>query len=155
MNARELGIHVHSEALDFLDEQGFRTNRERRKLHGVDALLDYVREYTEKRASLPYDIDGLVFKVDDMDAYDALGYTAKEPRWATAYKFPPEEVVTRLRDIFVTIGRTGRVTPNAVLEPVRVAGSIVQRATLNNAPQGEKGRHREGMEDAGGMPGVP
>ncbi len=132
VNARELGIHVHSEALDFLDGQGFRTNHERRKLRGVDALLDYVREYTEKRASLPYDIDGLVFKVDDMDAYDALGYTAKEPRWATAYKFPPEEVVTRLRDIFVTIGRTGRVTPNAVLEPVRVAGSIVQRATLNN-----------------------
>ena len=132
VNARELGIHVHSEALDFLDAQGFRTNRERRKLHGVEALLDYVREYTEKRSSLPYDIDGLVFKVDDMDAYDALGYTAKEPRWATAYKFPPEEVVTRLRDIFVTIGRTGRVTPNAVLEPVRVAGSIVQRATLNN-----------------------
>lgn len=132
VNARELGIHVHSEALDFLDEQGFRTNRERRKLRGVEALLDYVREYTEKRSSLPYDIDGLVFKVDDMDAYDALGYTAKEPRWATAYKFPPEEVVTRLRDIFVTIGRTGRVTPNAVLEPVRVAGSIVQRATLNN-----------------------
>lgn len=132
VNARELGIHVHSDALDFLDEQGFRTNRERRKLRGVEALLDYVREYTEKRASLPYDIDGLVFKVDDMDAYDALGYTAKEPRWATAYKFPPEEVVTRLRDIFVTIGRTGRVTPNAVLEPVRVAGSIVQRATLNN-----------------------
>lgn len=132
VNARELGIHVHSEALDFLDGQGFRTNRERRKLHGVEALLDYVREYTEKRSSLPYDIDGLVFKVDDMDAYDALGYTAKEPRWATAYKFPPEEVVTRLRDIFVTIGRTGRVTPNAVLEPVRVAGSIVQRATLNN-----------------------
>ena len=132
VNARELGIHVHSEALDFLDAQGFRTNRERRKLRGVEALLDYVREYTEKRSSLPYDIDGLVFKVDDMDAYDALGYTAKEPRWATAYKFPPEEVVTRLRDIFVTIGRTGRVTPNAVLEPVRVAGSIVQRATLNN-----------------------
>ncbi len=132
VNARELGIHVHSEALDFLDEQGFRINRERRKLRGVEALLDYVREYTEKRSSLPYDIDGLVFKVDDMDAYDALGYTAKEPRWATAYKFPPEEVVTRLRDIFVTIGRTGRVTPNAVLEPVRVAGSIVQRATLNN-----------------------
>lgn len=132
VNARELGIHVHSDALDFLDAQGFRTNRERRKLRGVEALLDYVREYTEKRSSLPYDIDGLVFKVDDMDAYDALGYTAKEPRWATAYKFPPEEVVTRLRDIFVTIGRTGRVTPNAVLEPVRVAGSIVQRATLNN-----------------------
>lgn len=132
VNARELGIHVHSEALDYLDKLGFKTNKERRKLHGVEELLSYVEEYTKKRPSLPYDIDGLVFKVDNMDAYDQLGYTAKEPRWATAYKFPPEEVSTKLLDIFITIGRTGRVTPNAVLEPVRVAGSLVQRATLNN-----------------------
>ena len=132
VNARELGIHVHSKALDFLDSLGFKTNKERRKLHGVNELLAYIEEYTAKRESLPYDIDGLVFKVDDMDEYDTLGYTAKEPRWATAYKFPPEEVTTKLLDIFITIGRTGKVTPNAVLEPVRVAGSLVQRATLNN-----------------------
>lgn len=132
VNAREIGHDVHSECLDWLDEQGFRTNKERRKLHGVEELLAYIDEYSKKRDSLGYDIDGLVFKVDDIDAYDILGYTAKTPRWATAYKFPPKEVSTKLLDIFLSVGRTGRITPNAVLEPVRVAGSLVQRATLNN-----------------------
>lgn len=132
VNARELGIHSHLEALNWLDEQGFQTNHERRALHGVEDIIAYMRDYAEKRPSLPYDIDGLVIKVDDLDAYDRLGYTAKEPRWAIAYKFPPEEVTTRLLGIEITIGRTGRVTPNAILEPVRVAGSLVQRATLNN-----------------------
>ncbi len=132
VNAREIGHTVHSESLDYLDHLGFKTNHERRVLHGVDELLAYIEEWTEKRPTLGYDIDGLVFKVDDINLYDTLGYTAKEPRWAIAYKFPPTEVTTRLLDIFLTIGRTGRVTPNAVLEPVRVAGSMVQRATLNN-----------------------
>lgn len=95
-------------------------------------MIAYAKEYHEKRASLGYDIDGLVFKVDDIDLYDVIGYTAKTPKWAIAYKFPPEEVSTKLLDIFLTVGRTGRITPNAVLEPVRVAGSLVQRATLNN-----------------------
>ena len=132
VNARELGIKDHSEALAFLDSLGFRTNPERRVLHGVDEAIAYMNEYTEKRNSLGYDIDGLVFKVNHMDDYDILGYTAKTPKWAIAYKFPPEEVTTKLLDIFLTVGRTGRITPNAVLEPVRVAGSLVQRATLNN-----------------------
>lgn len=132
VNARELGIHRHDEALDYLDKLGFRTNHERRLLHNADEIIAYMEEYHEKRPSLDYDIDGLVFKVNDIDDYDVLGYTAKEPRWAIAYKFPPEEVTTKLLDIVLTIGRTGRVTPNAILEPVRVAGSTVQRATLNN-----------------------
>lgn len=132
VNAREIGHRFHHEALDFLDEQGFRTNHERRVLNGIEEVIAYVAEYTEKRASLDYDIDGLVIKVDDIDDYDALGYTAKTPKWAIAYKFPPMEVTTRLKDIFLTVGRTGRITPNAVLEPVRVQGSLVQRATLNN-----------------------
>ncbi len=132
VNAREIGHTIHSETLDFLDEQGFKTNHERKVLHGVEDLLAYIDECTEKRATLGYDIDGIVFKVNNIELYDKLGYTAKEPRWAIAYKFPPTEVTTRLVDIFLTIGRTGRVTPNAVLEPVRVAGSMVQRATLNN-----------------------
>lgn len=132
VNARELGIHSHHEALDYLDELGFKTNHERRKLDGIEDVISYMEEYQEKRPSLGYDIDGLVIKVDDLDSYDQMGYTAKEPRWAIAYKFPPEEVTTRLLDIVITIGRTGRVTPNAILEPVRVAGSTVQRATLNN-----------------------
>ena len=95
-------------------------------------MLDFIDEYTEKRPSLDYDIDGIVIKVDDMSVYDKLGYTSKTPRWAIAYKFPPEEVVTKLTDIIFTVGRTGKITPNAVLEPVRVAGSLVQRATLHN-----------------------
>lgn len=132
VNARELGIHSHLQALAYLDELGFQTNHERRHLQNVDDIISYMEEYTAKRSSLGYDIDGLVIKVDDLDSYDTMGYTAKEPRWAIAYKFPPEEVTTRLLDIQITIGRTGRVTPNAILEPVRVAGSLVQRATLNN-----------------------
>lgn len=132
VNARELGIHSHEEALEFLDEQGFRTNHERRVLTGKDALIKFAEEYNAKRPTLGYDIDGLVFKVDNLDDYDTIGYTAKVPKWAIAYKFPPEEVTTRLLDIQITIGRTGRVTPNAILEPVRVAGSLVSRATLNN-----------------------
>lgn len=132
VNARELGYHVHSDSLDYLDTLGFRTNHERRKLHGIEEVINYIKEYTEKRPTLGYDIDGLVFKVDDIDEYDVLGYTAKEPKWAIAYKFPPTEVTTKLLDIVLTIGRTGRVTPNAILEPVRVQGSLVQRATLNN-----------------------
>jgi len=132
VNARELGLKKHSDALAYLDELGFRTNKERRKLHGVDDAIAYIEECTEKRSSRGYDIDGLVFKVDNIDDYDVLGYTAKTPKWAIAYKFPPEEVRTKLLDIFLSVGRTGRITPNAVLEPVRVAGSLVQRATLNN-----------------------
>ncbi len=132
VNARELGYKVHSDSLDYLDSLGFKTNHERKRLHGVEELLSYIDEYTQKRDELGYDIDGLVFKVDSIDDYDILGYTAKTPKWATAYKFPPKEVVTKLTSIFLSVGRTGRITPNAVLEPVRVAGSLVQRATLNN-----------------------
>ena len=132
VNARDFGIRYHSEALAMADKLGFKTNPERRICVGIDEVLDYIDEYTEKRPSLDYDIDGIVIKVDDMSVYDKLGYTSKTPRWAIAYKFPPEEVVTKLTDIIFTVGRTGKITPNAVLEPVRVAGSLVQRATLHN-----------------------
>ena len=132
VNARDFGIRYHSEALAFADKLGFRTNPERRLCDGIEEVIKYIEEYTEKRDTLPYDIDGIVIKVDDMNLYDKLGYTAKTPRWAIAYKFPPEEVVTKLIDIIYTVGRTGKITPNAVLEPVRVAGSVVQRATLHN-----------------------
>ena len=132
VNARDFGIRYHSESLNFADKLGFKTNKERRLCHGIDEVIEYIKEYTIKRPDLPYDIDGVVIKVDDMNLYDKLGYTAKTPRWAIAYKFPPEEVVTKLTDIIFTVGRTGKITPNAVLEPVRVAGSTVQRATLHN-----------------------
>lgn len=132
VNAEDFGIKRHSEALDYITKLGFRTNPERRICNGINEVLDYVMEYTKKRNELDYDIDGLVIKVDDMTKYEILGYTAKTPRWAIAYKFPPEEVITKLEDIIFTVGRTGKITPNAVLAPVRVAGSLVQRATLHN-----------------------
>ena len=132
VNAKDYNIRYHSEALNMADRLGFKTNHERRLCIGIDAVLQYIEEYTEKRPSLDYDIDGIVIKVDDMSLYDKIGYTSKTPRWAIAYKFPPEEVVTKLLDVIYTVGRTGKITPNAVLEPVRVAGSLVQRATLHN-----------------------
>ena len=132
VNASDFNIRYHSEALKLADKLGFKTNPERRICNGIDEVIKYIEEYTEKRPSLAYDIDGVVIKVDDMSLYDKLGYTAKTPRWAIAYKFPPEEVQTKLLDIIFTVGRTGKITPNAVLEPVRVAGSVVQRATLHN-----------------------
>lgn len=132
VNAKDFGIRYHSEALNYADKLGFKTNKERRLCDGIEEVIKFIEEYTEKRPSLPYDIDGIVIKVDDMDVYDKLGYTSKTPRWAIAYKFPPEEVITKLTDIIYTVGRTGKITPNAVLEPVRVAGSLVQRATLHN-----------------------
>ena len=131
-NAVERGFKKHSKALNYLDKLGFRTNPERRLVKGIDEVLKFIDEYSEKRDSLAYDIDGLVIKVDDMSKYDLIGYTAKTPKWAIAYKFPPEEVITKLEDIIFTVGRTGKVTPNAVLSPVKVMGSTIQRATLHN-----------------------
>ena len=132
VNAAQLGIKKHSESLLLLDQYGFKTNPERHLCHGIDEVWTYIEQYQKKRHQLAYDIDGIVIKVDDMTLYDKLGYTAKTPRWAIAYKFPPEEVMTKLEDIIFTIGRTGKVTPNAVLTPVKVAGSTISRATLHN-----------------------
>lgn len=132
VNASDFGFKKHSDALDYIQSLGFRTNPERRICKGIEEVLKFVEEYTLKRPSLPYDIDGLVIKVNDMTKYDTIGYTAKTPKWAIAYKFPPEEVVTKLKDIIFTVGRTGKITPNAVLDPVRVQGSMISRATLHN-----------------------
>ena len=132
VNANELGFKRHSDALDYIQSIGFRTNPERRICNGIEEVLKYVAEYTEKRDSLAYDIDGIVIKVNDITKYDILGYTAKTPKWAIAYKFPPEEVITKLEDIIFTVGRTGKITPNAVITPTRVAGSVISRATLHN-----------------------
>lgn len=125
-------ISAHSEGLDYLDKLGFKTNHERRKCATIDEILQYINEWTEKRPSLPYEIDGIVIKVDSLEYQEQLGATAKTPRWSIAYKFPAEEVVTTLLDIEVSIGRTGVITPTAILEPVKVAGTTVQRATLHN-----------------------
>ena len=132
-NPLDYGIKTHYEALEFMKELGFNTNyRANRLVNNIDEVIDYINEWTEKRNSLPYDIDGIVIKVNDIAMQNRLGFTAKVPKWATAYKFPAEEVVTRLIDIIFTVGRTGKITPNAVLEPVRVAGSTISRATLHN-----------------------
>lgn len=132
-NPLDYGITTHYEALAFMKELGFNTNyKANRLVNNIDEVLAYISEWTTKRNSLPYDIDGIVIKVNDIKMQNRLGFTAKVPKWATAYKFPAEEVITRLIDIIPTVGRTGKITPNAVLEPVRVAGSTIKRATLHN-----------------------
>ena len=132
VDASSYGFEKHSDSLNYLTSLGFKTNPERRICKGINEVIEYIKEYTDKRKSLPYDIDGIVIKVNDLKYYQALGYTAKTPKWAIAYKFPPEEVITKLEDIIFTVGRTGKITPNAVLSPVRVQGSMIARATLHN-----------------------
>ncbi|WP_033826853.1 NAD-dependent DNA ligase LigA [Bacillus andreraoultii] len=125
-------LQRHSEGLDYLDRLGLKTNKERRICQTIDEVLQYIEEWKEKRPHLPYEIDGIVIKVDRYDQQEALGTTVKSPRWAIAYKFPAEEVMTKLTNIELSVGRTGVVTPTAILDPVRVAGTTVQRASLHN-----------------------
>jgi DNA ligase (NAD+) len=127
-----LPIDSHSDGLDYLERIGYKTNPERRRCANMEEVLQFIEEWTEKRPNLPYEIDGIVIKVDSFEQQELLGTTAKSPRWAIAYKFPAEEVMTRLIDIELSVGRTGVVTPTAILEPVRVAGSTVKRASLHN-----------------------
>ncbi|MED4240088.1 NAD-dependent DNA ligase LigA [Priestia megaterium] len=128
----ELEIDSHSESLNLLDELGFKTNRERQTCETIDDVIAYIESWQTQRPELSYDIDGIVVKVDSFDQQAELGTTAKSPRWAIAYKFPAEEVVTKLVNIELTVGRTGVITPTAILEPVQVAGTTVQRASLHN-----------------------
>lgn len=129
---REINASSQSEALDRLDAIGFKTNPERRLCKDMQEVFEYIKLWTEKRENLAYDIDGIVIKVNNLAKQDELGFTAKSPKWAIAYKFPAEEVVTTLNDIELSIGRTGVVTPTAILEPVNVAGTTVGRASLHN-----------------------
>lgn len=131
-NPIDYGIFTHYEALEFMKKLGFKVNPASKLVGGIDGILEYIEEYTKKRNTLPYEIDGIVIKVNDIRMQQELGSTVKYPRWATAYKFPAEEVLTKLVDIKFTVGRTGQVTPNAVLEPVLVMGSTIRRATLHN-----------------------
>lgn len=125
-------VASHSEALERIKALGLRTNPEWRQCKAIEDVIAYIEEWTEKRNNLPYEIDGIVIKVDAISQQEKLGFTAKSPRWAIAYKFPAEEVVTRLEAIEINVGRTGAVTPTAVLAPVSVAGTTVRRATLHN-----------------------
>lgn len=128
------GIDGHWEMLDYLQQLGFPSNKEREHCETIDDVLAFIAKWTETEArpNLSYEIDGIVIKVNRYAHQDELGYTAKSPRWAIAYKFPAEEVVTKLLDIELTVGRTGVITPTAILTPVLVAGSTVGRASLHN-----------------------
>ncbi len=132
VNASEYGILTHHEAMDKMDQLHIRTNQERQLCENIQQVWEYIQTMSEKRNSLPYEIDGIVIKLDQLSDQEHMGYTVKTPRWAIAYKFPAEEVSTKLLNIVLTVGRTGRITPNAVLEPVRVAGTSVSAATLHN-----------------------
>ncbi|WP_161878728.1 NAD-dependent DNA ligase LigA [Alkalibacterium sp. MB6] len=125
-------VHSQNDALNLLDSLGIKTNPERQVLSSIDEVWSFVKEYQEKRNSLPYEIDGIVIKVNELEQQEKAGYTVKAPRWAIAYKFPAEEAKTIIRDIEWTVGRTGVVTPTAIMDPVRLAGTTVQRASLHN-----------------------
>ena len=129
----ETPFKTHYETLMYMKKLGFVVNPNIRLCKNIDEVLSFIHEWTEKRNTLPYEIDGIVIKVNDIEQQRELGFTAKVPKWATAYKFPPEHVLTKLTDIIFTVGRTGQITPNAVLEPVRVMGSTISRATLHNS----------------------
>lgn len=131
-NPLDYGIETHYDALKFLHELGFKTNDNNRLVDNVQGIISFIQEKSDLRHDLSYDIDGVVIKLNDIKSQGKMGYTARYPKWATAYKFPAEEVNTLLRDIIFTVGRTGLITPNAVLEPVMVMGSLVSRATLHN-----------------------
>ena len=131
-NPFDYDIYTHHEALEFMEKLGFVVNSNRILANNIKEVIDYINYWTENRNTLPYEIDGIVIKLDDINSQNKLGFTARTPKWATAYKFPAEIVKTRLIDIIFTVGRTGKITPNAVLEPVKIAGSTIARATLHN-----------------------
>ncbi|MFA6890147.1 MAG: NAD-dependent DNA ligase LigA [Bacilli bacterium] len=126
------GVKTQLEALSFLKNVGFPVNPHYRVCESIEEVLDYLEEWRDKRQDLPYETDGVVIKVNDFSTYDDIGVTVKNPKWAIAYKFPALEVETKLLDITFSIGRTGKIHPSAVLEPIMIAGSLVSRATLNN-----------------------
>lgn len=128
----DFNIKSHYETLNFMKELGFVINPNIKKTNNITDVVDYINEWTEKRESLPYEIDGIVIKVDDLDDQKKLGYTSRTPKWAIAYKFPAAEVLTKIKNIEFCVGRTGKITPRADLDPVHLAGSIVRSVTLHN-----------------------
>ena len=132
-NGAELGFSSHADTFAFLKENGFPVVEPFSVCKTIDEAISYIEEMGERRGELPFGIDGIVIKIDSLDMRLQLGSTSKVPRWAVAYKFPPEEKTAQLKDIILQVGRTGVLTPNAVFEPVRLAGTKVSRATLHNA----------------------
>ena len=123
---------THSESLEYLKQLGFHVSPEFKVFKTMDEIIEYIKYWTEHREDLGFGIDGMVIKVNNLEQREQMGYTAKSPRWAIAYKFPAERKETKLLDIVVEVGRTGTITPTAVLEPIRLAGTTVSRATLHN-----------------------
>lgn len=123
---------THAEVLDFLTAVGFKVSPHRRLCHSLEAVWQFCQEWYQQASNLPFAIDGIVIKVNSLALQQQLGFTAKSPRWAIAYKFPAEQAMTRIQDIILQVGRTGAVTPVALLQPVMLAGSCVSRATLHN-----------------------
>lgn len=132
VNPEVYNLNSQIEVLEYLKKLGFNVNPHYRHCKTIDEVIDYIKEYDTLRKDLDYATDGIVIKVNEFDLYDTIGYTVKVPKWAAAYKFPAEIVTTKLKDIIFTVGRTGIITPNAVLDPVLIAGTTVARATLNN-----------------------
>lgn len=132
-NPKDYGIKTQEESLKFLRELGFVTNYKlNTTASNAEEIIKDIKALGEIRRSLPYEIDGVVLKVNNLEDEDRLGYTARVPRWGIAYKFPAEEVLTTLKEIKFTVGRTGKITPNAIFSPVHVAGSLISKATLHN-----------------------
>lgn len=131
-SVEELDVSTQEELLEKMAEIGFVTNPERLKCQTIDEVWNYIETIGAKRQELPYEIDGMVIKVNDFATQEEIGYTVKAPRWAIAYKFPAEEAQTVVRDVEWTVGRTGVVTPTAVMDPVQLAGTTVRRASLHN-----------------------
>ena len=131
-NPEDFGINTHYEAVEFMKSLGFKTNPNNRLVKNIDEVIEFCNEYEQKRSDLPYDIDGVVIKLNNIKEQLSLGFTARYPKWATAYKFKAELAYTKLKDIIFTVGRTGQVTPNAILEPVILMGSLISKTTLHN-----------------------
>lgn len=133
VNPLEYDLHSQIEVLNFLNELGFKTNNEVNKLvKGSDGINQYIKDISNLRKKLNYPTDGVVIKLNSIDKWVELGNTAKYPRWAVAYKFPEDKVITKLEKFIFTVGRTGKITPNAILSPTLIAGTTVKRATLHN-----------------------
>ncbi len=125
-------VAAQSEVYELLSQWGLPTSPHTKVCHSIDEVAEYVAHFGEHRHDIEHELDGIVVKVDELALHDELGTTSRAPRWAIAYKYPPEEVQTRLLDIVVSVGRTGRATPFAVMQPAHVAGSVVRQATLHN-----------------------
>lgn len=132
INPEKWGIYKHWDALNFIRELGFKVNPYSRLCKNIEEVWNYCEEWEKKKSSLSYAVDGVVLKVNRMDLWRKLGATSKSPRWAIAFKFPPEEATTKILDIVVNVGRTGILTPVAIFEPVHLGGTIVKRASLHN-----------------------